>query len=58
MRSRNGSATWTDAELAALEARMITVGPATVIEAAAEVSDDVGELPDGDAEDSLPDAPA
>jgi hypothetical protein len=37
----------TDAELAALEARMITVGPATVIEAAAEVSDDAGELADG-----------
>ena len=38
----------TDAELAALEARMIAAAP-IVLEATAEVSDDAGELPDGDA---------
>jgi hypothetical protein len=42
----------TDAELAALEARMITAAP-LVLEATAEVSDDAG-----DVEDLLPDAPA
>ena len=46
-----------DAELAALEQRMIAAAP-IVLEATAEVSDDVGELPDGDVEDSPPDAPA
>jgi hypothetical protein len=46
----------TDAELAALEQRMIAAAP-IVLEATAGVSDDVGELPDGDAEDSPPDAP-
>ena len=45
----------TDAELAALEARMIAAAP-IVLEATAEVSDDAGELPDGDVEDSPPDA--
>jgi hypothetical protein len=39
----------TDAELAALEARMIAAAP-IVLEATAGVSDDVGELPDGDAD--------
>jgi hypothetical protein len=38
----------TDAELAALEQRMIAAAP-IVLEATAEVSDDAGELPDGDA---------
>ena len=47
----------TDAELAALEARIIAAAP-IVLEATAEVSDDAGELPDGDVEDSPPDAPA
>jgi hypothetical protein len=47
----------TDAELATLEQRMIAAAP-IVLEATAEVSDDAGELPDGDAEDSPPDAPA
>jgi hypothetical protein len=47
----------TDAELAALEQRMIAATP-IVLEATAEVSDDAGELPDGDVEDSPPDAPA
>ena len=42
----------TDAELAALEARMVAAAP-IVIEATAEVSDDAG-----DVEDSPPDAPA
>jgi len=37
----------TDAELAALEARMIAAAP-IVLEATAEVSDDAGELPDGE----------
>jgi hypothetical protein len=37
-----------DAELAALEARMIAAAP-IVLEATAEVSDNAGELPDGDA---------
>ena len=37
----------TDAELAALEQRMIAAAP-IVLEATAEVSDDAGELPDGD----------
>ena len=46
----------TDAELAALEQRMIAAAP-IVLEATAEVSDDAGELPDGDAEDSSPDGP-
>jgi hypothetical protein len=46
----------TDAELAALEQRMIAAAP-IVLEATAEVSDDVGELADGDVEDSPPDAP-
>ena len=45
----------TDAELAALEQRMIAAAP-IVLEATAEVSDDLGELPDDDAEDSPPDA--
>ena len=36
-----------DAELAALEQRMIAAAP-IVLEATAEVSDDAGELPDGD----------
>ena len=40
-----------DAELAALEQRMIAATP-IVLEATAEVSDDAGELPDGDVEDS------
>jgi hypothetical protein len=47
----------TDAELAALEQRMIATAP-IVLEATAEVSDDAGELPDGDVEDSPADAPA
>ena len=47
----------TDAELAALEARMIAAAP-IVLEATAEASDDVGELPDGDVADSPPDASA
>jgi hypothetical protein len=47
----------TDAELAALEQRMIAAAP-IVLEATAEVSDGAGELPDGDIEDSPPDAPA
>jgi hypothetical protein len=47
----------TDAELAALEQRMIAAAP-IVLEAAAEVSDDAGELSDGAVEDSPPDAPA
>jgi hypothetical protein len=38
----------TDAELAALEQRMIAAAP-IVLEATAEVSDDAGELPEGDA---------
>ena len=38
-----------DAELAALEARMIATAP-VVLEATAEVSDDAGELPDRDAD--------
>jgi hypothetical protein len=37
----------TDAELAALEARMIAAAP-IVLEATADVSDDAGELADGD----------
>ena len=37
----------TDAELAALEQRMIAAAP-LLLEATAEVSDDAGELPDGD----------
>jgi hypothetical protein len=37
----------TDAELAALEQRMIAAAP-IVLEATAEASDDAGELPDGD----------
>ena len=37
----------TDAELAALEQRMIAAAP-IVLEATAEVSDDAGELPDGE----------
>jgi hypothetical protein len=47
----------TDAELAALEQRMIAAAP-IVLEATAGVSDDAGELPDGDVEVSPPDAPA
>ena len=47
----------TDAELAALEQRMIAAAP-IVLEAAAEVSDDAGELSDGAVKDSPPDAPA
>ena len=47
----------TDAELAALEQRMIAAAP-IVLEATAEASDNSGELPDDDAEDSPPDAPA
>ena len=43
----------TDAELAALEQRMIAAAP-IVLEATAEVSDDAGA--DGDVEDSPPDA--
>ena len=43
----------TDAELAALEARMIAAAP-IVLEATAEVSDDAVELPDGDVEDFPP----
>jgi hypothetical protein len=46
----------TDAELAALEARMIAAAP-IVLEATAEASDDA-ELPDGDVADSPPDASA
>jgi hypothetical protein len=46
-----------DAELAALEARMIAAAP-IVLEATAHVSDDAGELPDGDVEDCPPDASA
>ena len=46
----------TDAELAALEARMIAATP-IVLEATADVSDDAGELADGDVEDSPPDYP-
>ena len=46
----------TDAELAALEQRMIAAAP-IVLEATAEASDNAGELPDGDAEDSPPDGP-
>ena len=46
----------TDAELAALEARMIAAAP-IVLEATAEVSDDAV-APDGDAEDFPPDAAA
>ena len=38
----------TDAELAALEARMIAAAP-ILLEATAEGSDDAGELADGDA---------
>ena len=45
----------TDAELAALEARIIAAAP-IVLEATAEVSDDAGELPDGDVEEFPPDA--
>ena len=45
----------TDAELAALEQRMIAAAP-IVLEATAEVSDGAGELPDGDVEDFPPDA--
>ena len=37
----------TDAELAALEQRMVSADP-IVLEATAEVLDDSGELPDGD----------
>jgi hypothetical protein len=47
-----------DAELATLEQRMIAVAP-IVLEATADVLDDLddaGELPDGDVEDSPPDA--
>jgi hypothetical protein len=40
-----------DAELAALGQRMIAAAP-IVLEATAEVSDDAGELPDDDVEDS------
>jgi hypothetical protein len=47
----------TDAELAALEQRMIAAAP-IVLEATADVSDDAGELPDADVEDSPPDTPA
>jgi hypothetical protein len=46
-----------DAELAALEQRMIAATP-IVLKATADVPDDAGELPDGDVEDSPPDAPA
>ena len=46
-----------DAELAALEQRMIAAAP-IVLEATADVSDDAGELPDGDVVDSPPDASA
>jgi hypothetical protein len=45
-----------DAELATLEQRMIAAAP-IVLDATAEASDDAGELPDGDVEDSPPDAP-
>ena len=45
----------TDAELAALEQRMIAAAP-IVLEATAEVSDDAGELPDDEVEDTPPDA--
>ena len=45
----------TDAELAALEQRMIAAAP-IVLEATAEASSAAGELPDDDAEDSPPDA--
>ena len=47
----------TDAELAAIEQRMIAAAP-IVLEATAEVSDDACELADGGVEDSPPDAPA
>jgi len=40
-----------------LEQRMIAAAP-IVLEATAEALDDAGELPDGDVEDSPPDAPA
>jgi hypothetical protein len=46
----------TDAELAALEQRMVAATP-LVLEATAGVSDDAGELADGDVEDSPPDGP-
>ena len=46
----------TDAELAALEQRMIAAAP-IVLEATAEVSDDADEPLDGDVEDSSPDSP-
>jgi hypothetical protein len=61
----------TDAELAALEARMITIPASVALEHVDEpqvdgntdaaqdgdgCGDDAGELPDGDAEDSPPDA--
>jgi hypothetical protein len=45
----------TDAELAALEQRMIAAAP-IVLEATAEVLDDAGELPEGDVKDSPADA--
>ena len=45
----------TDAELAALEQRMIAAAP-IMLDATADVSDDAGELPEGDVEDSPPDA--
>jgi hypothetical protein len=47
----------TDAELAALEQRMVAATP-IVLEATAEVSDDACELADHDVEDSPSDAPA
>jgi hypothetical protein len=47
----------TDAELAALEQRMIAAAP-VVLEATANVVDDAGDRPDADVEDSPPDAPA
>ena len=47
----------TDAELAALEQRMIAAAP-IVLEATADVSNDAVELADGDVEDFPPDAPA
>ena len=56
-RSPNVCQDMTDAELAALEQRMIAAAP-IVIDATADVSDDAGELPEGDVEDSPPDAPA
>ena len=55
VRSRNGLNDMTDAELAAFEQRMIAATP-IVLEATSEVSDDAGELADGDVEDSPPDA--